>query len=333
MGNRYGTKAGVAVGEETAYGTANADTTFLGVISTDLGRQIGKRDTEVIPTNDSPIPSALVCDTDESGGQIVIPLSFRGFGKWLKHLLGAVSTAADTPVSGVHQHTFTAEILETTGLTITQCKGTERASPPNYIREIFEGCLLSRMGISLQNQGEARVTLDVIAETAQTRTSSTTAPTFSTTQLTSIIDKCKSVSATWNSTTYYFDSLDLVIDRQMQRNNKIGDAATARPVPGGAMVVRANGQIDYTEDTTYAAHLAETSSDLVITIEGGQIAATGENFKIVFTLHNAELITYRDPTPGAGLLKAQITWAPKSDATDPGLAVLIQNGDSSATAA
>jgi len=333
MGNRHGLKAAIGPGEEVTWDTAVAVSVYLGVFTTGVVRAINKISSAVIPTGSSPIPSAKVCDSDQSGGTFAMPLSARAMGILWKHFFGAVSSAPATPVVGVNQHTFDTQLCETQGLTLDQYKGIDKdASPLEYLHEVFPGGILAGFRLTMNTRGEARVEWTTLTGTAQARATTTTPPTMSLLQLGSIVDKCWTVSALWQGRTYVFDTLDLTASRGHQRNDKAGSGNDGRPT-AGAMSVRFGGTIDHTSDATYNDHLAEAAGDLVLTFTSkADIGATGEKRKLVFTLHDAEQVSNDGaPTTGPGLLKERVAWEPSS-VTNSGFSLMVQNEDTSALA-
>ncbi len=57
--------------------------------------------------------------TKDAGGSITFPVMNKGMGLLFQHMLGAVSTAVDTPVAGANQHTFTGGSAGKAGLSAT----------------------------------------------------------------------------------------------------------------------------------------------------------------------------------------------------------------------
>ena len=316
MAKRYGRSAVTAYNPENDWGTPNAGGTFIRLINADPLRQKNKTAPNIITTGTAPVAEALICEGEEAGNQFVHPLSFEGLEVPLKHFFG-VASDVDT-AGGNKEWTFDLQLSEGEGLTVDHYKGMERTSPINYIHEVFQGLLINQATFNWQNSGVPTVTFDTIAQTAADRATTTTVPgPIHTTQMATLIDRCTSMTIAFNGRTLKLDSASLGINRQLERNNKIGDMLTDRPVPGGdgAVQVTLSADFDYTEDDTYSDHLNEVEGDVVITITGGEIAATGENYLMRVTLHNAEITSYNDSTPGNGVLKASATWTAKGDAS------------------
>jgi len=332
MSKMFGLGAAVALTAEPSWGTpaGTLETTYLEVVSQNLSRVINKEKKPTIATGGNPTPGGYICVGEDSGGQLVFPLTFEGLGVVWQHITGLVATTTvDTPSAGVHTHDLALQLYQRPGITVGLCKGSSNASPPAFQFEIFEGYKVSTATIGWSVGSAPTLTLDGIAQTSQTRTTSTTAPTMSVLQAGSDIDSCTTATLTWNGATYYLNSLTLEINRNLQRNRKIGQNETDEPIPSDLTTVELSAAIDWESNADYNAFLLETEDDLVLTITK---VIGGDTHVFTATLHNASIIEHDgSPASGNGVLTSSLKWGVRSSAGKSGLALQIINTSSTFT--
>ena len=106
--------------------------------------------------------------SDRSEGSFEIELSYRNIGTWLKHLLGVVATTG----SGPYTHTLTLAELAAgnPGLTLEMIRGNATNS------EVFEGVVVKKGRISIQQGQVGRLGIEWMGQTAAARGSAGPAP-------------------------------------------------------------------------------------------------------------------------------------------------------------
>jgi hypothetical protein len=308
----FGTTVGLGV--ETTYGTAVSRTNWLQVLSTTIGRNLAR----------TPIPllgkkgdtSRMTADTYTASDEVAVQLSTVAAYDdstllLLAHLLGAVGTTGSDP----YTHAFSLAD-RTDGLTLEHIIGNGSA-------EVVEGVALTSGRLSISNGG--LLTLDVtgIGETSTAGASAGT-PTYSSGGTPIRFDDAGQFS--FNSVNYDVLSVEVNIDNAQQSRRVLNSVNTLRPIGVGFRTVSMRVTLEYMNDAVYAAYLAGTESDAVITFSGaGDLACT-------ITLQNAQIRTHSRPVSGAGVITETIELIGQTDGTDLGLAISIVNNNSSAAA-
>lgn len=103
MGRAQGSRAQMALGFESTYGTPPAANSFwkMPFASTGLGSEQPLLDSELLGYGRD--PQAPVKDAETADGDVVVPIDARFFGIWLKMLFGDPTT---TGVSAPYSHEF-----------------------------------------------------------------------------------------------------------------------------------------------------------------------------------------------------------------------------------
>lgn len=107
-------------------------------------------------------------DVSTVSGDVQIPLDVRGVGWWLKLLLGAPTTTANT---GVYTHVYQSGAWSLPSASLE----AQKPDVPSF--EMFSGVRADRMRVGLQRGGWANATVSVVGQSAATPTTATTAGT------------------------------------------------------------------------------------------------------------------------------------------------------------
>ncbi len=311
-----GNGTAIGIGEESTWGTAVSRTHWFRAISESMKRTVTKSPRPVLSeASASRNRRSHYIASDMAGGSFEILMGYEGAGLLLKHILGG--SPATTGSSSPYTHTYKLAAAPQTGLTIEVKRG-------NGTSEVFEGCKISKATFKIEAGGLMRVTCDVIAQTSGGRTSAGS-PTFTTNELDVIHHQAGSLS--WNSNSYTPKAIEVTIDNKMATRQLLGSKLTAEPKPSDFLDVMIKVDLEWENDNLNGSLTADDAADLSITF-------TGEGSRtIAFTAHNAFLEDVSDPVSSVGVIAQSGTFRAQSDGTDEGLAIVIANTQSSATAA
>lgn len=106
----------------------------------------------------------------------------------------------------------------------------------------------------------------------------------------------------------------------------LGSKLTTDPKPSGLRTITLTISADYENDEWQTGMTADTQSDAVLA------ASFGTDHSIEWTVHNAYVSTDEIGINVHGYIPEAVTLMGESDATDKGLAIVITNTQSTATA-
>ena len=300
----------IGFAEETTWGTAVSRTNFLSVVSNGL-----QRTTALTPRSDlkgssgSAMRRGHFKGFEEAGGSVVVLATYENIGMLCKHSLGTLNTTG----AGPYTHTYTLATTLPTGLTMEGKRGTSGA-------EVFEGCKVSTATWECSSGSEMTLSLDVIAETAATRSASSS-PTFVTGER---VLHHHSSTLSFDGQTYDLVSFKCTLNNSIARRNFLGSRVTKEPARSDYSSVQMDLSVE-AADALYTALHAGTTGDAVVTFASGTKS-------MAFTLHNAYLTGASDPISGAGIVQQSLTLVGESDGTDEGLKLVVINDAASGTA-
>ena len=304
-----GRNSAIGFGEESTWGTAVSRTAWRPLNSSSL-----LRTATFVPRPDlkSDAGSAMrrghYQSSEEMSGSFEIAGTFDNIGMILKHALGTVASAGSGPT---YTYTYTLAAAPPTGLTIENVLGTSGNS------EVFEGCKISSMTMSV-NSGECMmVSCDIIGETASARTTAGT-PSYSGNE--NLIEHHHAGQLSFNSVSYDLSSFTLTVNNSLDRRQLLGSKLTSEPTRTDFMSVELSFDIEAV-DTLYTALLANTQGDVTITFTGP------DSRSMAFTIQNFYLNTVTDSISDAGIVTASCSGVAESDGTDEGLQIVVVNGN------
>ena len=166
------------------------------------------------------------------------------------------------------------------------------------------------------------VELEIIGQTSDAPTTASS-PTFGTTEVE--MEHHQFSQITWNAVAYDLRTFSLELDNKLDRRQVLGTKLTADPKPSALRDVAMMVSSDYESDNWQNGLTAHTQASAVI-------SATASALSIAITMHNAFIETDEIGVNTHGVLPESIKLVGQSDATNRGLAVVVVNTQSSATA-
>jgi len=298
----------VRIGEESTYGAGSSSANvFNRIVSTSLGRNQERSQTTHLSTSDAAFSQGFFDGMELAGGSLEIPIYYEGNGILLKAAIGSVVDGGGPPYSHTYRPTAVLPSLE-----ITVQRGSGNA-------ELFEGCVISTMSLSVEAGGEMTASFEIIAETAQARSGSLTPSYGDGVQ----VLHYQAGTMSFNSVNYSLRSLDFNLDNKIDRRNLLGSKLTAQPLITDIREVTMTVTCDLEDDNLYNAQLAGTQSDCEITFTGTD--ADADTFKL--KLFNAVITSYSDEINTVGRIERTIEFQGLADSSDPAFEIVIVNQD------
>ncbi len=296
------------LGEETTWGTPVATTVSNRIVSTTMQRSQERNQTTFLSTGSAAFSQGFFDGMELAGGTIDVPIYYEGSGMLLKAAIGdANSTGA-----GPYNHSYTP-LADLPSLTIEVMRGSSNV-------EIFEGCIVSSMTLSIEAGGEMTGSFDIIAQTAAAR-SGTVSPSFGDGRQ---VLHFEAGQLNFNAVNYSLRSLELTVDNKIDRRNLLGSKLTAQPLVTDIREVTLAVTLDLEDNNLYNAQLAGTQGTPDITFTNSD----GDQMRI--KLYNAVITEYDDALNTVGRIERTLTFQGLSSPANPALEVIIANQDSSA---
>lgn len=310
----------VGFGEESTYGTAVARTNWLPLVSSSIKRSITYDPEPTMGRADDlgRLTRRKHVTEDNVEGETETVFAYDDSTLLLlKHGMGGLATTG----TGPYTHTFTLGDLPT-GLT------AEWLQDPNDTdtAEVFEGMKISSFTIGLTAGGLASHKCSWIGETSGGLASGG-APTYSSNGEEARDHHLTAAGMLFNAVNYTcLTSFELSVDNGIDRRNVLGSKLTKEPAPANKRAVTIAVTQEWQNNNIHAAYLAGTESDAVLILSG-----TGNN-QATITLQNAYVSEYSKDATGPGVYEETFTLTAQSDGTDLGLAIVVINDNSAATA-
>lgn len=309
MAIKYGRGGYVSTGEESTWGTPVTRTREVQLASASLARTFtrpkvphlqGRRNFRDVFTQ-----------SEDVSGDVVFNAIYanRVMSMLLKHAFGQVNTTG----SGPYTHTFTIATALPTGLTVEV--GT------NDDAEVYAGCKVARLGLSVAPGALMSVSASLIGKTSGGKVSATV-PTLPASP--AYVSHAEAGALTWNSLTLKVRSFGFTLDNRLARRDNLGSAQTDEPVATDDVEVAWDLVVEIDDDDLYAAYLAGTQSDATVTFSGPSSQS------MAFNLANARIDPHADPINSAGIRLATIRLLGADDGTDLGASVVLVNANSAA---
>tara|TARA_R110002020_G_scaffold150501_7_gene327330 strand:+ start:1303 stop:2292 length:990 start_codon:yes stop_codon:yes gene_type:complete len=306
----FGRNSFVAAAAESTWGTANETYDIRRpIISCSMLRAVEKvprANLQVAGVNGLRKGHYLVSET--CSGTLELEMTYDNMGYFLTRLLGASTTGGGT----VNTHTYTLGDVPDTGTTLALQRGTG----DNY--EVFEGCVLNTGTFSVAAGESMSLSMDLIAETGQTRKSS---PSVSYTDPTNenlvLHHHLTSHGLAWNSQNITLIDFEFKVENAMSDRMRLGSLLTKQPVVSDYRNITCTVSFE-TDDATYASFISDAQSDLEVVFDN---ALSGANQRqIGFNLNNAYIESYTDEISETGLVTASVTFRGEADGSS-GLAL------------
>jgi hypothetical protein len=304
---------------EGTYGTYEASTVWLAIVSSSLGGG---------PKLEQPgtlLPAAAAVShrtrrgaikvAEEYGGDIEFIPTFgqKGTSVMLRHMFWNAPAE-----SGAGPYTYTYTVgYSIPGLSVQQIDGTDPTDTD--VARRFDGCVVSSWEFMVSAGGFARIKCSLIAQGATDPQA--LAGTIAVTDGEEVI-AAAATTFTWNSATLAAVDFSIKCDHSAVRTPYIGGYATAKPVPDGFAAITMSAKVYVANGDLLDAYKAGTQSDLVIAFTG-----TGNN-SLTITGELAKLTSCTRAVDTAGILYYQCEWVCLGSATKTGVkAVLINDNN------
>lgn len=237
-------------------------------------------------------------------------------GYLLEHLMGASASAGTSPTT----HTYTLGNKPTLGASITFSRGV-RAT------EKMAGCRAVSWTLNQDNGTAAEPHLTVESNWIGKSTGgeeSYVTPTYPPTLNSRRAKASQQTAFTFNSVNYISSgeivSWSLTVERGIESAPSVGSKYTQDPVQTGPIMVTVRATVRLASATLYAAHRAQTVSDITITYAG-----TGTD-ALRITARNARISEYSSPArAGGNTPEATIVWKCYGDSADSPLTIEVDN--------
>jgi len=176
----------------------------------------------------------------------------------------------------------------------------------------------------LESGGQAKMSVDVIAQQSAAITTSSAESLSSTT---SYVLHNQTAQASFNSNNHDFTSITIAVDHKIERVQQCGSGQTQKPERSAAPDVKVTLVMNYADDNLYTEQLAETTGDFALVITGLV------NNAMTWTLHNAKVMSVSKAISSRGIIEQTIELQGFSDSGgDGGLKCAITNDNALATA-
>lgn len=328
----FGRNAFAAFAKEvdgSVYGTANTSYTVRRpIVSCSMLRQIEKVPrANLFVAGAHGLRKGHYIAKDAVTGSIELEATYDNCGYFIHELMGASSTAGGTP----NTHTYTLADLPAVGVGASNQRGTTMALQRGTGQvEVFEGVTFNNGTLSVASGAHMSLSMDMIAETSSART---TAITYSEPTYESLILHHETTSAglAWNSQNFDLVDFEFKIENGMADRMRLGSLVTKQPVISDYRGITMTVSFETDDPQGYAAYLADTSSDAVVTFNNS--GASGAEREIVFSLNAAYVESYTDEITETGLILASVTFRAEGDGTSGlplGASVSVKNQNSAA---
>ena len=327
MALRQGRTTTVGIGEESTLGTPVSRTNWMKVFSVSgFEEKISK---EKIPhlyhgAAGSPTFADVYSGAVTVEGKITGVFLYEGCGMLLKAVMGAnPSSAAGTP----NTHTFHMGTA-IQPLTLEINRGTGGQS------EIFTGCCVRSMTLTIEHGSPIKFEADIIGQKASANRSSAGSPTFAAFNKTNLkryaAKPFHAASPVWNSVTYAIHGKTVItIDRRLEGVPVLGSRYIGDVVASDYGTVSISCDRINDGDTLYNGYKGDTVSDWTQTWTNDWDTA---DQALRITARNAMIMDNGTDLSGAGNQEEKVTWEAFSDDTDNAFSIEIDNGNASATA-
>jgi hypothetical protein len=315
MAPHRGFGACLGIGVESTWGTAVSRTNWIRANSLGLRRVRAK---ERVPHlghygQTSTMDRDFFIASDFSEGAISFPVAYNDSSVLLlRHALGANAAPAG---SDPYTHTLTLASPGSTGLTLEQISGTIGGA--GNMTEVFEGALANTTRLMVEAGGLMSCEINYIAQTSGGLAAAGT-PSLNTTR--EYIAHNHAGSLTHGGTAMVVRSLEVNLNRNLERNHELGSLNTSVPVEGG-LDLEVEATVLWQAATAHSRYLDDTQGDLAVTFTGTSSRA------LVLTAHNALIIDRSAPVSSKGGILETIRFRCYADSSDQGLSLAFTNGN------
>lgn len=260
-----------------------------------------------------------------AAGDATMEVMSKGFGFWLKHMLGTVATTA--AVDGKTIHTGTIGDLKGDSFTAQVNKPFHPADTDQAFT--YEGGKVTKWQLANQVNGLLIATLSLDFEDVSTATALATASYPTAMELFSFVGASITVGGTAFEATDVNISGDnmLKVDRQYLRNSSL----KKEPIEQDRRAISWSLAADFEDLTQYNRYVSETAAGALATIVATWQAPTliGVTAKptIVVTIDNARFDDHDTPISGPGPLSQTLSGRGLYDGTDSAVSIAYGTAD------
>jgi len=306
----------VAIGEESTWATAVSRNRFFEATAADIKHEVVRSEVPVMTNAGSGSYNATETydGVTKVTGSFTVPVTYTSLGMLLKHALRKTPTTTG-PSGSDYTHTYKLQRdAPTGGLTIEWVIGA------TGITRVAEGCRVTKLTISGKTGDLVYASVEFIGQTSSAGTP--TSPTFSRTYVTHLHGSTLS----WNSRTLGLRAFSFVVDHGLEGIYEMGSGLSLDMPVAKLLSVTGSFEIHGLDADAITEYQAKTSSTAVVTMTSGSSSMT-------ISGHNGVITA--DPVPttsGPGVLVSTIPMRFLSNGTNEGIALVIVNTQSSATA-
>ena len=313
----YGGIVGFAV--ESTYDTPAASATWLPLVSWSPNHEFPQIEQPHLNGGVGRVAMQYYTERDDTGGTFTVLASYAAVGTFLRLAMGP---APSTTGAGPYTHPFLLGDVLASG-TFRFYRGNSAGGTLTDRYHEVSGAMVTRLTLRLEAGQPPMLEIEYIGCSTNYGNQATPTVTYPTPVL---YQQAGNIS--WNSASYDGNALELTIDNGIARRRNIGNLKTAKPVPSALRQVVLRLTRDHCDETLVAALLAQTESDLTITLTG-----TGNN-SLAIELHSARVVSPDNigiSEGGYGAIPEVIEFKPRNvpAGTDYGLAVTLINDNAS----
>lgn len=311
MPQAFGYKSYFGVGEESVWGTLVSRAYFGEFVEDTLKTTQERIQSEAFRGRHQKnrIYGKLV---SEGGIGVEYNFADRAVNLLLKCGLGAVSTQADTPVVGVHRHTFTMTDAPHTGLSLE----IHRDASSSFT---YGGFRINETTFSLEPNSYLRATFTGAAK-SETLTSPSV-PTFA------VAKPAHHAQAaiTWGGVAKQVKSFEFTINQSLDLDRRVlGSRHIIEPVASGKSEVSGSFEMFFESLDEYNDFLAGTERALVLSLTGDIITGSTP-YKLTFTFAGAELEGETPSVDSAGHLSIPLSFRAYETASAKPVSIVLDS--------
>jgi hypothetical protein len=319
MGVGVGLTGYLGIGQESVYGTPVARTNFFEINDESLSYNytlIQSQALAKVGLRNTKVAQGVV----NIGGDFSFDAPYAGWERLLKHGLGVITSSRPDVTSNptVWDHTFTIGDDLPTSLTLEVFRGTEDfVTEPNKAF-IYEGCVISSIGISVGVDDLLKITCSVIGEDENRGAKST--PSYDS----SLLAVYHHGVVTWNNNDVEVHSFELSINNQLETRPKLGSRFTRRPKRSGKLEVMGSFQAEFVSWSEYDDFRAKTERQMVATFTGPVISGVYTNL-ITITIPIGIILSHRVVLNAPGRLVLEVSFRALRTDVAGELSILMRN--------
>lgn len=236
-----------------------------------------------------------------AGGSVTMPVLTKGFGWWLKHMLGTVATSAPTDSNYTHSGTvgsllgdfFTAQVGR-----VFHPAGTVQAFT-------FEGCKVASWELSLDVDGLLMVTFDIDAEDESTAIA-TASPSYPSGAL---VFSFAEAAVTFAAGAIELKDIKIACDNKLNTNRRFirGSSLKKEPTEAAQREITWEATAEFSDLTQYNRYRAALASDTYCAIVAtftGPIAHAGTTLPTLVVTIPASRFDKPDMSDDEGMVQS-----------------------------